>query len=231
MKALIDKNKKYTINIVHSNLKNTYKHFREKRFSYNINKWNPNKTEVKKEKGKKFFFNLRSTEFMIKQVTIADKEYLLVIVCGSNDIADWFLNVFLSSWKGFKYAGWMEAGRIMKVLNKINEDDLPLIIGTHSKSGPTGWALDYLAKQQGIEVNSIIAFAPARGLRKAYRMGRTTLLIDKNDPVPYLAFFNFKHPIADIVYHPDKKKGLIIGDHFLSHWDNYLKEMKYIDKV
>jgi hypothetical protein len=185
-------------------LKLAYRNFRNEKIAWHIDvAWH----------------NIKSTEFGILRKQIDGKTYFVVGICGSNDIADWILNFFLASWKGFKFAGWMEAKRVFKTIENLITFNVPLIIATHSKSGPTGWALYHLCKKAGIEIDSIHAFAPAKGLRKHMNIPEATMYIDKSDPVPK-ASISLNHPNCKIIYHPEKDgKRIDFSDHSLNHWD------------
>jgi hypothetical protein len=185
-------------------LKVAYAHFRNEKKAWNIDS---------------AWYNYKSTEAGIRRTLIDGKIYFIVAICGSNDIADWILNFFILSWKGFKFSGWMEAKRIYKIIKELNTFNQPLIIATHSKSGPTGWALYHLCKKAGIEIDSIHAFAPAKGLRKHMNIPEATMYIDKSDPVPK-ASISLNHPNCKIIYHPEKDgKSIDFSDHSLNHWD------------
>lgn len=184
-------------------LKLAYAHFSRKKIDTHIvNSWH----------------NIKSTEFGINKRVIDGRLYWVIGICGSNDFADWILNFFIASWKGFKFAGWMEARRVLKEIKKLDTFNTPLIISTHSKSGPTGWALYSMCKKAGIEIDSIHAFAPAKGLRKHMKIDCATMYIDISDPVPKVGL-SLNHPLCKIVYHPENDKGIDFSDHSLSHWD------------
>jgi hypothetical protein len=100
--------------------------------------------------------------------------------------------------------------------------NVPVIIATHSKSGPAGWALNYMIKNHGIcKIDSIHAFAPARGIanRYLYFIDNATMYIDNSDPVPKLGRTVFQHPTCNVFQHPEIDSGIDISDHGLNHWD------------
>lgn len=216
--------------ICKSFLKETYRFFKEE-YKEMSSPWRPyyNKKDIKKET--KFiidfelpsYFNWKSSEWALQKKRINGKMFMFVSVLGSNDVWDWiFWNPNIFSWNGYKLSGLYEARRVMKVLNKINTFNIPLIIGTHSKSGCSGWPLYEICKKAGIEIDSIHAFAPAKGLRKKMSIPEATMYIDKSDPVPKLGL-TLNHPDCKIVYHPEKDGiGIDTSDHGLDHWDSVL---------
>lgn len=158
----------------------------------------------------------------------------MLAIGGTNELLDWFWNFFLVSWDGVKICSYLAAHLIhggtwgkFDWLRKelrlkagpvfIREKDMPLLVAVHSKSGPTGL---YWKKKFGAD--HCIAFCPARGSRKPWKMDNTTIFIDPDDPVPKLGFINFQHPECEIVELPDDP-GLKISDHFMNHIIEFLK--------
>lgn len=166
------------------------------------------------------WYNVKSSEWGISKREIDGKTYLVVAIVGSNDIADWILNFFLASWKGFKFCGWMESKRVFKSIKKLKIFNIPIILCGHSKSGCTLPPLEMMLIKSGFEIDSIYSFDPARCLRKSYKIDKMTMFIDKNDPVPMAGAISFRHPYCEVIYHPEKDpKGIDFSDHRLEHWD------------
>ncbi len=167
--------------------------------------------------------NWLSTEFTMQKVYTEDKGYLMICICGSNDFWDWIHNANIGTYKGYKLSGYLSALRIKKAYDLIPKQltqDIPILLGTHSKSGAVSWPLyDMLYNKDKVPFKHIYAFAPARGLRKKMSVPCATLYIDKNDPVPKLGI-TLNHPDCAIVYHPEKDPiGIDISDHSINHWD------------
>jgi hypothetical protein len=184
------------------------------------------------------FINHKSTEFGLKKITIINKTYLAVVICGSNDWVDWvLLNPDLRTWpvrdnkakkwRWIKWSGVLEAKRVMKVLRKIDTNNLPVLLCVHSKSGATAPGMHIMLRNAGIMLDKTFNFEPATSLSKSYYIENMVMFLDPDDPVPNLGKPVLTHPKCMRVYHPGGKSG---KDHSLSNWDKFI-ENKVIQEL
>jgi len=188
--------------------------------------------------------NIGSTEWASTIIEHQGERVQILAIGGSNELVDWFWNLFPGSWDGVKIYSYLSAhlidsgtwgdfewlrkglGAIRKIVVKGRHEaipqfsrvpGIPLLVAAHSKSGPTGV---YFKHKFGADL--CIAFCPARGFSKPVSLSDTVMYIDPDDPVPKLGKKRFDHPECQVVTLPNEP-GWKIGDHFIDHLIEYLK--------
>lgn len=173
------------------------------------------------------YFNISSTEFSLQRVDIGEDKYLGIFICGSNDWMDWFWNFNLISWDGHKAGNLLAGNRITKVMDLVKQKDLPLIIGTHSKSGGTGWVLAETLPNK-FSIDSIYAFAPAPSLRKEMSLSWGRMFIDPDDIVHNAGGLTFNHPDVLTYIGVDDPACIDLEQHMIEFW-NKLTNLKVLE--
>jgi hypothetical protein len=151
-------------------------------------------------------------------------KWQMLSIAGTNELMDWPKNINMMSWKGIKKAAYDAAILIKESVQfyRYRKEHLPLIVTGHSKGASTAIAFHKL-----FGAGHCIAFAPARTLRYWTRrtMENTTIFLDPDDPVSWVGRLNFGHPICKLYEAPDNHFGFDIGDHAISNWVEYCKNL------
>ena len=144
----------------------------------------------------------------------------VLAIAGTNELADWWKNFNVLSWKGIKYPALKAAEEVNADFGRIQE--LPLLVCGHSKAGATA-----IAYKRIFGADFCIAFAPARSLRywTDRNMDDTAVFIDPDDPVSKVACISFGHPICTT---KEAKRDHIlpwVSDHFMARWIDFTESM------
>ena len=161
-------------------------------------------------------FDEYSTEWNSSICDYNGRNIQVLAVGGSDELIDWLWNVTLLSWGGVKLCSYLSAKRILKGFTRLT--GIPLLVAGHSKSGPTAL---YLADR--LNADYCVAFAPARGFRRAKVMHNATIVLTEQDPVPKIGFLSFTHPNC--------KKYYVRSDGLNGHKiDYFLKNLSHRSK-
>lgn len=171
--------------------------------------------------------DLGTTEFFIFRREWNGQIIQILVVPGTNEWRDWWVNFDLRSREGIKKGGVDAAEEIHKYLkdnSHLISQEMPLYVVVHSKSGPTG-----IAYKKKYGCDGLVMFAPARSMKyDADRvLDNTVLFHDGADPVTeLLGRFSFGHPICK-KYKSTKNGGIPfrIKGHLVDYWIDFTAGM------
>lgn len=183
--------------------------------------------------------NLGSTEYALTIITYEGKPWQVLSTPGTNEMSDWFWNLYLRSTKGVKRCSYLAADRVHEeIKGKINPF-IPLAVTGHSKDAPT--ALQYMAKYGA---DACIAFCPAPAFRrfrfiqtfpfieriKYVPLKNTLTVYDPDDLVPAAGIISFGHRTVERTARLPKDKTWYnlydrFGDHLMNHVISHYKSI------
>ncbi|MCP4365435.1 MAG: hypothetical protein GY800_09085 [Planctomycetes bacterium] len=172
-------------------------------------------------------FDLGTTEFSLDLVEIDRRKVHIISIPGTNETWDWWKNIDMRSKCGWKKAAYDAANIIAsnKHVRVIMASHTPVVIGCHSKGGPTGLRLKSMFPQKKI---LCVAFEPARGLRndRKHHMSDTVIFRDPDSVVTKVGWSRFKHPTCRIIDLPNDKWYPSVKDHGMKHISEFVDNMR-----
>ena len=163
--------------------------------------------------------DLGTTEYLSTIVSYQNMALQVLAIPGTNELKDWLKNLNPLSSNGIKSSAVESAELLHRKMNRVKK--IPLLVTGHSKGGAAA-----IAYKKLFDADYCIAFCPARSLRynTDRKMENTTIFIDRDDPVPFLGFIGFGHPICERHYLPKDFIGFRVQEHLMRNVRNFIKE-------
>lgn len=189
-----------------------------------------------------------TTEFIISEKMLQVKEkadwITTLAIAGTNEkltfkniknfLKEWWKNIDLRAIRGIKKAGVDAMVEILKLADspcfgiaQLRKNEKLLIV-VHSKSGPTGIA--FADRHRNNDNVHIVAFAPARSLRKKgidRNFPNMTVFVDPDDIVHQLGFISFQQPICKTYKLPNNHFGKNLKDHGLKNFRKFIEDPSF----